>query len=305
MDVKAEIRDIYEKLRGLDRRINVSGDGATGPTGPTGATGPAGATGPTGITGPTGPSGVSITGPTGPTGATGATGVTGPTGPSGGGGGASVFTDNFEDASIYWAWHVDVNSGSITEQNVSGLGGVLTLAVANGVNGRWGWNNNNNGPHVSVGMIGWPCIIETKLEDYTVNDDTHAGLFISDNVSGANVDSTFFFGRWRCDSFGENGIATRLWGVERNYAAVTTLPLWLRFYLTSDAWDSCKVLCYYSINGVNWTLLEAFETQWMWQWGAGGFSCGLFVCNHDYGGSFNAIEVNFQYYTVTQDTGPG
>lgn len=191
--------------------------------------------------------------------------------------------DDFGDDIRDSRWDDSPGNGSITE-----AGGLLTLAVAGGVNGD---PTTANAPIATIEAKQNRATIITKLNSYTVNDDTRAGLYITSAV----VPGTgFYFTRYRNDSFGRNGLQVKTrGGAQLAYVAVTTMPIWLRIQVSgSDAVNSW-IEFDYSTDGYAWTnLLSTTGVTWSY--------AGLVAGNW---GVLNAISAPFEEFNVFKDIG--
>lgn len=174
---------------------------------------------------------------------------------AGGGGAVSEsdiqYLDDFDDSAIHWSWCEDAKNGSITE-----AGTVVTLAIANGVNGQIGVGGDNKGPRMAIGSPGVPIEIKCKLDSYTVNDYTHAGLFVSTDITSSAGAYWYVFGRSRDSLWGINGLATWANGGYINSNAVTILPIYLRIRISAL---NLACSCYeaaYSTDDIIYTVLE-------------------------------------------------
>jgi len=227
--------------------------------------------------------------------------------PAAGGGGGGVsetdiqFLDNFNDASLHWGWCDQANNGTIVEAS-----NVLTLAVANGVDGRIGDAGRNKGPHVALGSPGDPFEVKCKLNSYTVNDYTHAGLFISVDTWIGYASSWLFFGRGRDSGFGMNGLG--VWGNGNwlNTNGVTTLPIYLRIRLSAL---NLACGCYtmdYSTDDITYTNLRtATISNDLFSNYKDGLCIGLFCRNGVGTTTYNAISAPFDWYYQRRSFGPG
>lgn len=203
-----------------------------------------------------------------------------------------TYLDNFFDDSLHWTWlthNTDANR-TITES-----GGVLTIAITNGTNGNW-WNTVNNAPKAIIGINGYPCSIETKMNSYTVNDETTAGIFLAYDPKNIGANLAYYFGRQRKDSTSENGLVWSTLGTQIGINSETTLPIWLRIRATAGAYYGAKFFFDYSTDGENWTNAYSWENYYEW-----GYTTGLFVKNWNV---LNAISVPFEYFKITQEVGP-
>lgn len=215
--------------------------------------------------------------------------------PAAAGGGGAEFEDNFDDASIYWAW-VSYNTG--VGKTISEAAGVLTIALTGGTNGRWD-AASFVAPSAHIGVIGEPFSIVAKLNSFSINDDTAAGIFMHTRT-GTNY--TYLLERHRDDGVAKNGIRAERLGTELAINAVTTLPIWLR--IRSSGCHRLRSIQYfdYSTDGSSWTNLTSDSSSGFFP-STYGVSVGMYVRN--WAAAYNAISVPFDLFTMTIDAGPG
>jgi len=210
------------------------------------------------------------------------------------------FHDPFDDGSLFWAWDQVAGNGSVSE-----AGDVLTLSIANGQSGRWE-NGQNTAPRIFTGLPGSPCIILTKLENYTVNDETFAGLHVSAQPEAGFNNQHAMFGRMRsANAYSKNGLV--LFGNNAVQAsnAVTTLPIYLRIRLQALGVYT-RLYADYSTDGSSWTALGnvhlytdlGMNASWETMY------AGLFAANDLGGWGANAIDAPFGYFTAYRSFGP-
>lgn len=201
-----------------------------------------------------------------------------------GGTGGGDWEDDFEDGIRDPTWTDAPRNGTIDEAT-----GLLTFAFGGGVPAGWG---GGLCPYSVMTPAENEVIIETKLNSYTVNDDTWAGLYIHDHIDPTGGIS---FTRYRNDSApAKNGI--RLWRLavgELAYAPVTTLPIWLRIVATGPK-ASATLKFYYSTNGTDWTLLHT-EVDEAWD------IVALYGANW---GVNNALSAPFEFFKYSWEAQP-
>ena len=205
------------------------------------------------------------------------------------------FLDNFDDNSVFWAWWQLAKNGSISES-----GDVCTLSVANGVDGYWD-NGANHCPRLVIGAPGCPFIFEVKINSYTVNDFTMAGLFISSYVDANAGSYTFMFGRTKDSNQPIDGLASYFNNAYPTSNAVTTLPIYLRmkvdiFCLQGNAHTE------YSTDGETWSTFDSFTIQNLNPGGWEGLAIGFFAKNVN--PNYNAISAPFDYFRMFRSFGP-
>ena len=198
--------------------------------------------------------------------------------------GGYIFVDNFDDLLRHPDWTDVASNGSITEES-----DVLMLAIADTVHGEF-WGAATDGPVCTVDLDSSKnLVITVKLNSYTVNDLTRAGLYITDSVDGTHG---VFFGRERKDAGpARDGLIIHdMDGSELAYVALAILPVWLRIR-TSGSQGSGSVLYFdYSTNGYSWTKLHVQEDE---EWS----KTGLLVWNWT---DWNAISAPFEKFTIKE-----
>lgn len=201
--------------------------------------------------------------------------------------GGFIFVDNFDDLLRHPDWTDAAGNGSITEAS-----DVLTLAIANGVHGDF-WGATTDGPVCTVDLDSSKNLVITiKLNSYTVNNRTRAGLYITDSVDGTHG---IHFGRTRRDEAAptiRNGLTIiDMNGSELAYVAETSLPIWLRIR-TSGSQGSGSLLYFdYSTDGYSWTKLHVQEDE-AWS------KVGLLVWN--WTDTWSAISAPFEKFTIKE-----
>lgn len=167
----------------------------------------------------------------------------------------ATFMDRFGDASLYWGWRKHLG---LTPANKSGVeaDGTYQLQCNGTINGDWD-AGQNEAPKIFIGLNGLPCEVTTRLDYFTGNDKTQAGLFISKSPLsfGANV----YLGIMRKIDGGTNGIVvTDEAGANLALFAHTTLPIWLRMRIGCTTYNSLHIFFDYSTDGTNWTELYSW-----------------------------------------------
>lgn len=192
-----------------------------------------------------------------------------------------IFKDEFDDAERNSQWTDSPGNGTITE-----AGDLLTIAFGPGVNAEF---SLGNAPLAMMTPGENEIIIETKLDSYTVNDDTATGIYITDTIAPG---SGISFTRFRNEPT-RNGIMVWDVGVgELAYVAVTTLPIWLRIRISGSGAGSAMTF-EYSTNGYYWIgLLEHADETWI--------TVGLYASNW---GAHNAVDADFEHFRVYEAIG--
>lgn len=194
--------------------------------------------------------------------------------------------DDFEDPARDPAWSDDPNNGTIDE-----VEGELMLAVGNGINGRF-WSTAKNAPICWVTPGQEKVTVITKLNSYTVNDNTRAGIYITDIVDGTHG---IFFGRAKSAAWPWDGIQVMEMnaGAPAAYELMTTLPVWLKVEIEGSGAGS-RMVFKYSINGTDWT-------NFCLQIGRTWDKIGLFASNWSL---FKAISAPFEFFNYSWEPPP-
>jgi hypothetical protein len=210
------------------------------------------------------------------------------------------FRDDFDDASVYWAWRQNPGSaGTITE-----AGDVLTLSITSALGRDWRQSEWDESPRIFVGLCGYPAIVETKINSFTVNDGISAYIFASYNPGYDYKDGTWILARERSSVGGWNGLAAWANNVYEATNAVTTMPIWLRLKIgSSSTYYSDRVIMEYSTDGETWVNLATVESNLA---GAAGIDLhvGLGLCNKVQLEGGAAGDAPFEYFRMYRDFGP-
>jgi len=221
--------------------------------------------------------------------------------PAGGGGANIEFLDNFDDAARHWGWFDDAKNGTIAE-----AASLLTLSIANGVNGRIDDGGQNSGPRVLLGDPGAPFEVKVKLNNYTINNYTHAGIFICSRCNPIAAGNWYMFGRARDGAVPVNGLGTWHNGNWVQTNAVTTLPIYLRFRIVVLSLSTCaRCEAAYSTDDITYTLLDTFYLNLLTNFDTENLAIGIFARNDIWGGGQNAIAAPFEWFKMERTTGPG
>jgi len=212
----------------------------------------------------------------------------------------AAFTDNFDDDDIYWGWETD---GIGANKTIVEAGNVITLSCTGGAtDARW-QQGTNVAPKIFTGAPGFPLEIIAKLNDFTVNNDVSAGIFIAVEPNGIGEQTEYGIGRLKSAIEGVDGLA--VWH-EDNEAiasnAVTTLPIWLRIRVIAHGFNGCKVILGYSTDGSSYTDLHTFDDfSSVHLADEYSFFIGVYGKNLNAAAAFAAP---FEFFTATQDSGP-
>jgi len=207
------------------------------------------------------------------------------------------FLDNFNDASLHWAWRIhntDVNRTIVEAANK------LTIAIAGGTNGNW-WSTLNNAPKVITGIGRPPCEIITKLITVTTNNDTRCGIFVSSNPIGFGADYAMMITRRTIGGVESLQIQRSGTGYTAYVGApFTDLPIWLKIRITADIHYGNHLRFYFSVNGTDWTELADPAGGYSDLLASDGFVVGLYAENWT---AFNVISAEFDFFKVVPSLG--
>ena len=206
------------------------------------------------------------------------------------------FKDNFADGSQFWGWRLF--RGEISEVGKSGTeaNGVYQLAVNPTINGEWD-TTQNEAPRLFVGALSYPCEIKTRLDFFSGNMGTHAGLFIGKSPVTFGADNFLAIVQRRTAT--ETGVAV----VNTNnallaYVPDTTLPMWFRIRLGCGADRALNAYFDYSLDGANWTNLWAQNIGWT-IFSLGPPAVGLYVSNF---AAHNEVVGRFEFFEMRPRT---
>ena len=202
--------------------------------------------------------------------------------------GTGGFYDEFDDDARDPVWSDQPNNGTIVE-----AGEILNLAVANGVDGNW-WISVKKAPFAMITPLSKNITVITKLNNYTVNNETNAALLIGNTLTIPNGTGGYsiIFGRSRAGAI--NGLEVVDVGKGTlAYIALTTLPVWLRLRVEGSGAGS-TIYFDYSINGENWINLHT-ENDFSWTF------IGLYAKNW---GALNAISAPFEFFEYSYEGQP-
>ena len=215
-----------------------------------------------------------------------------------------AYLDNFDDDSRHWGWYDNAKNGTITE-----AGDIITLAIANTVNGGIA-GGQNNGPRCLLGDPGAPFEVKIKLNSYTVNNSTQAGICISSDSGSGTTAKWYLFGRARKDEDAVNGLAIA--GCAAGWVAsnaVTTLPIYLRIRITVLGKDEAAICeAAYSTDDISYTVLNTFSMSAFQDGYKDNFVIGIFARNRvgaEAAEWVPAISAPFEWFKMCRTLGPG
>lgn len=211
-----------------------------------------------------------------------------------------AFLDNFDDASRHWGWFDDAKNGTIAE-----AGELLTLSIADSTNGAitdGGWNN---GPRVLLGDPGAPFEVKVKLNSYTVNNNTHAGIFVCSDTNA--VSGWYFFGRAKDSGSALDGLAIYFDSAWTDTNGITTLPIYLRFRIVVLSHDvGARLEAAYSTDDISYTVLDTFYLNNLAAGSnKGNLIIGIFTRNGAGAEPYTAIDAPFEWFKMCRTLGPG
>jgi hypothetical protein len=208
-----------------------------------------------------------------------------------------AFLDNFADGSIFWAWRQD---GVAAGKTITESGSTLTIAVSAGTGAVWN-TASKTCPSLTIGVPGAPCEIICKLNSFTPNDNTDAGIFLSISPVAGAASSTWGFYRHRNDGAGENGYLLNIFGVAAAYSdSVTTMPVWLRIRMNAHATNGKQIIWGYSFDGNSYT--DVYTDTGTTPAYDGGITVGMFARNFT---TTNAVSAPFDSFQMKRSIGPG
>jgi len=210
------------------------------------------------------------------------------------------FRDDFDDGIIEPEW---TTHGTSADRTIVEAGGVLTISLANNVDGRWWCATANVAPKIYMPLeVTGPCRITTKLNSFdgdpgaTCNDDTMAGIFISTDPEALTaLTVAYLWPRARDDSAGIDGL--KLYDNCGSYddnldCASGCLPKWFRISIDADQ----VITFWWSSDGSVWTqYLHAGNPYSIAGFDIENSYVGLFGKNIDGNENFSA---EFEYFLI-------
>lgn len=170
------------------------------------------------------------------------------------------FEDEFAGFVLDSSWEKHKESANKT---ITVASGILTIEIKNSVEARWWCSVANEAPKIIRSLnpyeldLTLPITITTKINPYTVNDDTMAGIFIGSQPKSTNGVSDYFafkFGRYNDGQVGDGLIVQRNCGAydPLTGAIGTTLPMWYRIKIDENQ----DITFWYSTDGKTWNQYE-------------------------------------------------
>jgi hypothetical protein len=214
------------------------------------------------------------------------------------GGGGALFEDNFDDASLYWAW---TTAGTDAARTITEAGGVLAFHVDAGTAAAF-YTAAFSAPRIHIGCIGFPMAFQVKISDFTPNDDSAAGIFcIRDDAGAANVG--YILERRRDDGTGQNGIFANRMGTDlASVDPMTTIPIWLRMRISTEHGRTRNTSYFdYSADGLAWTNITSDSNSGPYP-GLYGLTIGMYVRSFT---TTPQIDAEFDEFKQYLDGGPG
>lgn len=165
---------------------------------------------------------------------------------------ALSYIDKFKDNSIHWSWN-QWKGASATGKSFTEAEGCVEIAVTSTTPADW-TSTSNTAPKLIIGTPGFPCEIICHLANWSDNDLSRAGIFLSKTVSGTGSDTSMFFHRVRDDSSSKDGLQVwRIGSGEVAYAAWTDNEVWFRIRVGTIAHCNSSLVFSYGSDGDSWT----------------------------------------------------
>jgi len=197
---------------------------------------------------------------------------------------AVEFLDNFEDSARHWSWRDEAGNGSFTETS-----DYLQISVAGAAQADWWGGGACDCPRAIIGCLRHPQEIITKLTTCTVNGNTSAGVFITNNPLDGAADG-YILQRNNDQKIGVDELGV---GNIALTGAPVALPVWLRIRTIGHG-NGNTTFFHYSTDGSAWTsLISVDDLEFR--------ACGLFAKNFI---TWNAIDARFDFFNIIKDTGP-
>lgn len=207
-----------------------------------------------------------------------------------GGGAVLKFRDLFNDGSLYWGWRQYLGQ---TPTGKSGweTTGRYFLQINSGIDGKWD-SAQTESPRIFVGVLSYPCEIVTRLDTFTNNANTYAGLFIAKDPIGFGADLYFSIGRGGVNNGELNVYNTGNWQAG---LLLPTLPIWLRIRLGCGSFRGLNIYFDYSEDGRNWVNLWE-ENSSITLFSVNPPAVGLMVRNIS--PSYNDVSASFDHFIM-------
>lgn len=192
-----------------------------------------------------------------------------------GGGAVLKFRDLFNDSSLYWGWRRYLGLTPAGKNGLEALGR-YQLSVNPTINGEWN-TSLSQAPRIFMGINSYPCEIITRLDTFSRNHETYAGLFIAKDPLGFGADLHFSITQLRSTT--ENGVVVMKDGI--SYLAsnsITTLPMWLKIRIGCSSYRGLNIYFDFSEDGLNWVNLHVENTSNLY-FSLNPASVGLYVGN--------------------------
>ena len=200
------------------------------------------------------------------------------------GGTSGQFLDNFSDAARYWAWKDLTPVGTITE-----TGGYCQISIPAATAGNWWGVGLEQCPRAYLGSMTVPQEVITKLTVQTLNVNTKAGMFISNNpLLGGNSGYTLA----RNDAGIIQSVQLGVGTLAQTGGAIA-LPVWLRIRTVAEGNGNTTYFAY-STDGITYVALGNVVNLTH-------RAVGLYTKNW----TNNAIDARFDFFSITMDSGPG
>jgi hypothetical protein len=302
MNVKEQLKDIYDKLKSLDGRITTAAQSAGNHNLLSGTHPDSDPASPPAV-------GDLIRGVSGPEWQKYGIGsvnqvltVAGglPTWQDPAGGGGAIFEDSFSDASIHWAW---TKYGTGATRTITEAGGIVTLHNDSGVSCDF-WTSGNDGPQLHVDEPNWPHTIIAKVDhDGAVADEVEFGIFCCCRTAIGASNGAWIIGRRRWDTQSQNGIFISRWGTAvGNVDPMTTLPVWLKIKVGGGHRLRSTAYFEYSTDGISYTPITSDSNSGIYP-STYGFTCGFYIRN--WASPYPSIDAEYDDFSMEMSGGPG
>lgn len=213
-----------------------------------------------------------------------------------GGGAVLKFRDLFNDSSLFWGWRKFLGASQTGKSGIE-ANGVYRFTVNEGISAIWDGNDAlNQAPRIYTGILTYPCEIITRLDEFSGNLDTYAGLFIAQ--SGIQFGVSGMFKIYQRMAIEESSYV----GVQKNNEILeedpnVILPIWLRIRVGCGSQTSLKVFLDYSLDGLHWTNLYTLPeyNSGHYHFGWAPPCVGIYAQN---GIGHHAIEAKFNFFQM-------
>lgn len=222
------------------------------------------------------------------------------------GDGEWVWRDDFNDDILHPDW-LEYLGDNPAGKSIIESAGRINFHVGRDVNAKWEGilGGINQAPRVGIGIPSGPVEIIARLNTFTAEHESHAGIFISPTVLGTGVGMPANYfplvleynEDWGPDPF----LNFKERDLEYPMPPAPGLPLFLRMRKIAGGFGTGTIFYDYSTDGETWINLGFYKTDL-----TNPILCaGLYVGNGEaYGSPYGQIDAGFDFFEVKLLKGP-